>query len=175
MTESSLLKGKRILVVDDEQDILDVLTEHLSMCQVVTASTYEEAKRLLESRRFDVAVLDIMGVRGYDLLEIANQHDIPALMLTAHAFTPDNVIKSVKEGAAAYVPKEEISRIEDFLNDILVARAKGESPLVAWQKRLPRSYFQMRFGAAWEMADREFLDTLRTAIQSRSRAQKKQE
>jgi len=175
MTESTLLKGKKILVVDDEQDILDVLTEHLSMCQIVTADNFEDAKRLLESNRFDVAILDIMGVRGYDLLEIANKQDIPALMLTAHAFTPDNVVKSVREGASAYVPKEEISRIEDFLTDILVARAKGESPLVAWQKRLPRSYFQTRFGAAWQSADREFLSTLKSAIQSRAASKKKEE
>lgn len=173
MTESSLLKGKHILIVDDEPDILQVLKEQLSMCQVVTASTFEEAKRLLESQRFDVAILDIMGVRGYELLEISNQQKIPALMLTAHAFTPDNVVKSLKEGAASYVPKEEISRIEDFLGDIFAAQAKGESPWVSWQKRLPRSYFQTRFGAAWAVADREFLDTLKGIIRDRASSQTK--
>jgi DNA-binding NtrC family response regulator len=167
MAESDLLKGKKILIVDDEKDILEVLEEYLGMCRLVRASTFEEAKRQLETETFDAAILDIMGVRGYDLLKIANLKNVPALMLTAQAFTPDNMIKSVKEGAVSYVPKEEISRIEVFLNDIFLARAKGESPWVAWQKRLPSSYFQTRFGAAWKHANPEFLDALKSVIQNR--------
>jgi len=174
MAESNLLKGKKILIVDDEKDILEVLEEYLSMCRIARASTFQEAKQLLESESFDAVILDIMGVRGYDLLKIANLKNIPALMLTAQAFTPDNMIKSVKEGAVSYVPKEEITRIEIFLNDIFVAQAKGESPWVAWKKRLPSSYFQMRFGAAWKNANPEFLDALRTAIKNRPRSEKKE-
>lgn len=174
MAESNLLKGKKILIVDDEKDILEVLEELLYMCRILRASTFQEAKRLLESDQFDAVILDIMGVRGYDLLKIANLKDVPALMLTAQAFTPDNMIKSVKEGAVSYVPKEEITRIEDFLNDIFVAKAKGESPWVAWKKRLPSSYFQMRFGAAWKSANPEFLDALKSAIKNRPRSEKKE-
>ena len=106
MTDVSLLKGKKILVVDDEPDILAVLEELLDMCEIVTAATFEEAKTHLESRKFDVAILDIMGVDGYGLLEIARQKNIPALMLTAHAFTPENLVKSIKKGSASYIPKE---------------------------------------------------------------------
>lgn len=174
MAESNLLKGKKILIVDDEKDILEVLEELLYMCRILRASTFQEAKRLLESDQFDAVILDIMGVRGYDLLKIANLKDVPALMLTAQAFTPDNMIKSVKEGAVSYVPKEEITRIEDFLNDIFVAKAKGESSWVAWKKRLPSSYFQMRFGAAWKSANPEFLDALKSAIKNRPRSEKKE-
>jgi DNA-binding NtrC family response regulator len=174
MAESNLLKGKKILIVDDEADILEVLEELLPMCRILRASTFQEAKQLLESERFDAVILDIMGVRGYDLLKIASMKNIPALMLTARAFTPADMVKSVKEGAVSYVPKEEISRIEDFLNDIFVAKAKGESPWVAWQKRMPSSYFQMRFGAAWKNANPEFLDALRSAIKNRPRSDKKE-
>ena len=170
MTDSNMLKGKKILIVDDEPDILEVLEEYLKMCHLVKATTFDDAKRLLETEKFDAAILDIMGVNGYELLEMANKRNIPALMLTAHAFTPDNVVKSIKEGAASYVPKEEITRIEDFLNDIFVARAKGESPWVSWQKRLPGSYFEMKFGAAWKAADREFLNALRESIRARAKA-----
>ena len=49
MSESSLLKGKKILVVDDEPDILQVLEELLWMCEVVKASTFKEAKTFLEN------------------------------------------------------------------------------------------------------------------------------
>jgi DNA-binding NtrC family response regulator len=175
MAEGNLLKGKKILIVDDEKDILEVMEELLGgICRLVRASTFQEAKRLLETETFDAAILDIMGVRGYDLLKIANLKNVPALMLTAQAFTPDNMIKSVKEGAVSYVPKEEISRIEDFLNDIFVARAKDESPWLSWQKRLPSSYFQMRFGVAWKNASPEFLDALRSAIKNRPGSEKKE-
>jgi DNA-binding NtrC family response regulator len=175
MAESSLLKGKKILIVDDETDILDILGEYLNMCRLVRATSFDEAKNLLNEQDFDAAILDIMGVKGYELLKIAHTKNIPALMLTAHAFTPDNMIRSVREGAVSYVPKEELSRIEDFLNDIFVAQAKGESPWVSWQKRLPSSYFQMRFGAAWRTADKEFLNTLRSAIKAKSSSQKKED
>ncbi|RLB23635.1 MAG: response regulator, partial [Deltaproteobacteria bacterium] len=77
MDPKKILKGKRVLIVDDEEDILELLTELLDMCKIDRASTFEEAKELLETNFYDIAVLDIMGVRGYDLLEIANKKDIP--------------------------------------------------------------------------------------------------
>ncbi len=135
MSDVSLLKGKKILVVDDEPDILAVLEELLDMCEIVKAATFKEAKSYMESRQFDIAILDIMGVDGYALLEIANRKNLPALMLTAHAFTPDNLVKSIKEGAASYIPKEEIAEIADYLIDILNAQKKGISPWEPWQRR----------------------------------------
>ncbi|MBW1721586.1 MAG: response regulator [Deltaproteobacteria bacterium] len=174
MSESSMLNGKKILIVDDEPDVLEVLEEYLKMCRLVKATSFEEARDLLESQDFDAAILDIMGVKGYDLLEIATRKKIPALMLTAHAFTPEDMVKSVKEGAASYVPKEEITRIEDFLNDIFVARAKGESPWISWQQRMPGTYFEMKFGAAWKAASQEFRDALKASIKSRAKTLKKE-
>ena len=47
MSRNDLLEGKRVLIVDDEPDVLESLIELLSMCDVVTASTFEEAKELL--------------------------------------------------------------------------------------------------------------------------------
>ena len=167
MTDVSLLKGKKILVVDDEPDILAVLEELLDMCEIVTAATFEEAKTLLESQKFDVAVLDIMGVDGYGLLEIARQKKIPALMLTAHAFTPENLVKSIREGAASYIPKEEITEIAAYLIDVLQAEKEGKNPWESWQKKLPSSYFEKRWGAAWKDTDKEFWDTFRASLKSR--------
>ena len=51
MSETDLLSGKRVLVVDDEPDILSVLEELLDMCEVVKASTFDEAKNLLKTHR----------------------------------------------------------------------------------------------------------------------------
>jgi DNA-binding NtrC family response regulator len=167
MSETDLLSGKRVLVVDDEPDILSVLEELLDMCEVVKASTFDEAKNLLKTQTFDIAILDIMGVDGYGLLEIANQKNIPSLMLTAHAFTPDNLVKSIKEGAASYIPKEEITEITSFLADVLKSKKEGKNPWETWQEKLPSSYFERRWGAAWKDTNKEFWETFRASLKSR--------
>jgi DNA-binding NtrC family response regulator len=167
MSEQALLRGKKILVVDDEPDILEILEDLLRMCKVVKASNFEDAKELLETQRFDLAVLDIMGVDGYGLLKIANERKVPAVMLTAHAFNPPNLVRSIREGAAFYIPKEEIERIADLLNEVLVARATGKDPWSTWQDRFPSSYFEKRWGAAWRDADKEFWTRFKESLRSR--------
>ena len=169
MADTSLLQDKKVLVVDDEQDILEVMKETLSMCRIVTAANFEDAKELLETQYFDLAVLDIMGVDGYGLLRICTQKKIPAVMLTAHAFNPPNLVRSIKEVAAAYLAKEEISRIAEFLNDVLVAKATGKNPWGAWQDRLSTSYFEKRWGGAWRDTDKEFWKTFRESLKAREK------
>ncbi|MEJ2102907.1 MAG: response regulator, partial [Desulfobacterales bacterium] len=127
MADQDLLTGKRILLVDDEPDVLDTLADLLPMCKTVKASDFKTAQDLLETEYFDMAILDIMGVKGFELLEIANQRKVSAVMLTAHALSPDNVVKSYKEGAASYLPKEEMVNIVSFLNDVLEAKQQGKS------------------------------------------------
>ena len=80
MASDDILKGKKILVVDDEPDILETLEELLDECDIETAATFESAKALLESKAYDATILDIMGVKGFDLLEIAIDRKIPALI-----------------------------------------------------------------------------------------------
>ena len=173
MSGRTLLDGRKILVVDDEPDVLMVLKDLLSMCDVTTASAFDEAKEHLESGDFDIAILDIMGVDGYGLLEIAKQRNIPALMLTAHALTPDNLVRSIKEGAVSYIPKDEITKIADFLIDVLNARERGGDPWERWQERLPATYFEKRWGAAWQDTDKEFWDTFRASVRARGTQSKR--
>ena len=168
MSDTSILDGKKVLVVDDEPDILEVLEELLEMCDVVKASTFEKAKELLESQNFDIAILDIMGVDGYGLLDIANKRDIPAVMLTAHAFTAGNLVRTIREGAYSYIPKEELSNITAYLIDALKARQKGENPWSAWQDRLPSSYFERRWGSAWKDVDKEFWNQFKESMKTRN-------
>jgi DNA-binding NtrC family response regulator len=155
MSEYEYLEGKRTLIVDDEPDVLDSLEELLSMCEVTTASNFQDAKESLQTRDFDITVLDIMGVEGYDLLEIANKKGVPAVMLTAHALTPENMVKSYKEGAASYLPKEEMVNIASFLNEILEAKEKGTNTWSRWYDRMG-SFFEKRFGKDWKKTDQEF-------------------
>jgi DNA-binding NtrC family response regulator len=161
MDSEKILKGKRILIVDDEKDILDFLTEILDMCEIDTASTFEEAKELLETKIYNVAVLDIMGVRGYDLLEIANKKDLPALMLTAHALSKENLKKSFKEGASYYVPKDEIGKVDVFLADIIEAKEKKKNVFIKWYERLS-GLCDKKFGPDWKDDDPDFWKSLLT-------------
>jgi DNA-binding NtrC family response regulator len=155
MAEKDLLEGKRILLVDDEPDVLDTLADLLPMCETVKASNFKAAKDYLESEYFDLAILDIMGVEGYQLLEIANQKAVTAVMLTAHALSPENVVKSYKGGAASYLPKEEMVNIASFLNDVFEAKEKGKSPWDRWYDRMG-AFFEKKFGPKWQDDEKDF-------------------
>ena len=150
-----ILAGKRILIVDDETDILETLEEILDMCVIDTAPNFETAKRFLDKNTYDVAILDIMGVKGYELLELANKRGIHALMLTAHALSPDNLVKSIKKGARSYVPKDKISEITTYVADILKAREEGSEKEGAWLARL-KPFYDKKFGPDWEKEHKDF-------------------
>jgi len=154
-TKEDFLKGRRVLIVDDEEDVLDILEQLLTMCSITKASTYEEAEALLRTQPFDIAILDIMGVNGYKLLEIANEHKVIGVMLTAHAFSPEHLMTSIKKGAASYVPKEKINEITTFLSDILEAKKLGRHVWWRWHDRLG-SLFEARFGPDWQKNEKEF-------------------
>ena len=153
----NILDGKRILIVDDESDILETLVEILDMCLVDSAPDFDTAQKFLNKTRYDLAILDIMGVRGYELLEIANEKDIPALMLTAHAVSPDNLVKSIKGGAQSYIPKDSISEIAVYVADILEPRDNDGEKGPDWLEKL-EPYFDSKFGEGWKEKDREFWD-----------------
>ena len=148
MWKTDMIKGKQILIVDDEPDILESLEEALEVCKISKASTFEAAKEMLEAQQYDAAILDIMGVRGYDLLQIAIRRGIPAIMLTAHALTAEDFIKSMKTGAYAYVPKDELADITYYLADTLRARQERSAKPGGWFAKL-KPFFVKKFGPEW--------------------------
>jgi hypothetical protein len=77
-------------------------------------------------------------------------------MLTARALSPDHVIKSFKEGAAFYVPKDEMQNIATYLNDILEAQEKGKHFWWRWLERIGNAYCEKRFGPDWKEKDKTF-------------------
>jgi CheY-like chemotaxis protein len=157
--EASILNNKRILIVDDEPDILNILTEEIRLrapeCIIDTAKTYEEATELLISWTYDIAIFDIMGVRGFDLLRQATKrpYPIPVVMLTGHALSPDALKKSIELGARAYLPKEQIENIAPFLEDVLTYEY---GPV--WKRVLKQleSLFNKGWGAYWRKPDDRF-------------------
>ena len=80
-TPSILLKGKKILAVDDEEDVVDSIEEMLETCFVDKARDFETASRLLQIKPYDAAILDLNGVDGYELLDIARSRNIRRLFL----------------------------------------------------------------------------------------------
>jgi len=153
MSETNRLEGKHILIVDDEPDVLEILKDFLSMCRLEVATSFEEARDKLETHYFDIAILDIMGVKGYDLLKLASEKDVISVMLTANAMTPQDLERSYQEGAASFLPKEKMGDIETFLNDVLEARDKGKSLWWRWFDRLA-DYFEHKFGPDWQKKHR---------------------
>jgi CheY-like chemotaxis protein len=146
MSTKSPLMGKTILAVDDEPDVLATLGELLDMCQVVTKSNYDDAVAYLNSASPDLAILDIMGVNGFDLLKRCVAKRIDAIMLTAHAFSIESLKKSLDLGARAYLPKEKMADIVSFLEDVATMEHKEN-----WQRLFNRlgGLLNATFGANW--------------------------
>jgi CheY-like chemotaxis protein len=121
--KESILNGKKILAVDDEPDVLMILEDELlgaaPNCKYEKATTYEAAADRLKSQTYDLVILDIMGVRGFDLLELAVSRNLKVAMLTAHALTPEALKRSFEMKAQAYLPKEKLGEIVSFLEDVL--------------------------------------------------------
>jgi DNA-binding NtrC family response regulator len=158
MQDEDILRGKRVLIVDDEKDVLETLEELLGMCLIDKAPDFETGKKFMDKYPYDAAIFDIMGVRGYDLLELATQKGIPSLMLTAHALSPENLVKSIKGGAYSYVPKDKLPEISTYVRDVIEAAQKGGRRHSRWFSRL-LPFFDKQFGSGWREKDKEFWDS----------------
>lgn len=114
--------AKKILVVDDEKPISDIVKFNLEKegYEVVTAYDGEEAVQKVEAEEPDLILLDLM-LPKIDGLEVARQvrrkHDTPIIMLTAKDSEIDKVL-GLELGADDYVTKP-------FSNRELVARVKA--------------------------------------------------
>ena len=154
----SILNGKRLLAVDDESDVLDtledILTDYAGLV-LDRATDYETGFHLLRSWTYDAVILDIMGVRGFDLLSAAVHLGFPTVMLTAHALSVANLKKSIQMGARAYIPKEKMADIDEFLEDVLTL--KHSSNLKSSLIRLG-SFFNRKFGSKWMEEEKSFWD-----------------
>lgn len=114
----------KILIIDDEQRMLDLLSLYLTphQYQCTKAQGPREALRYLETQAFDVVLLDIMmpEMSGFELcVKIRSFSDVPIIMLTAREQQED-IVKGLKLGADDYITKpfneeELLARIEALL------------------------------------------------------------
>lgn len=148
MTDLETLKGKRILVVDDEADVLEAIQEELDDCDITAADNFETARELLQNETFDLAILDIMGVRGFDLLHYARKNKIRAVMLTSRAMNAESMQESIDKGAVSFLPKDEMFRLGELVAEIFGELAQGRPHWHKLKKRMePR--LRKEWGELW--------------------------
>jgi CheY-like chemotaxis protein len=149
--KESFLDGKTILAVDDEPDILQVLREEIedacATCRFDQATTYDEAAGKLQSGAYDIVILDIMGVRGFDLLEMAVKRNMKVVMLTAHALNSDALKRAHDMKARAYLPKNKLGEIVPFLEDVLTSEYEP-----GWKHLIKEleNFFDKQFEPDWK-------------------------
>lgn len=114
-----------ILIVDDEENLRLTLSKILTKAgyNVTTASSGEDALRLLQAGAYELTFIDLLmpGIGGLVLLgELRKLYpEMPVLILTAHA-TLDSAIEAVRQGARDYLvkpadPELIIARVKEIL------------------------------------------------------------
>jgi CheY-like chemotaxis protein len=151
----NIIAGKSVLIVDDEQDVVDTIVELLEGCKIHTASSFSEAKSLLEENQYDIAVLCIMGDKGNELLKVANSQKIPAIILTDQPLSSENIKWAAEGGAAYYATKDWMKHVPSFIADVFEAKDEGKSPWIGMFDRL--GIYDKRFhGTAWRDQEKGF-------------------
>ncbi|HOK22694.1 MAG TPA: response regulator [Candidatus Hydrothermia bacterium] len=117
---------KKILAIDDEQDILNLINDIFKNdFEVYTAKSAREALMVLDKNPIDLIILDIMmpQMDGWDFLWIMkgseNFREIPVIVLTARVDAEDKLI-GLREGVKDYIvkpflPDELVKRVNDIL------------------------------------------------------------
>lgn len=126
----------KILIVDDEENILEIVEAYLvaKNYQVFRAMDGEEALRKAETIRPDLIVLDLMlpDISGLEVCRrIRKSSSVPVIMLTARA-TEQDILSGLQIGADHYMtkpfsPKELVARVQTVLR-----RSHPEPQEVKW-------------------------------------------
>lgn len=118
-----MMKAEKILIVEDEPTISDLINLNLKMVNYETIQVYNgrNALELIETEQFDLILLDVMlpEIDGFSILDKIKHKDIPVIFLSAKSSITDKV-KGLKMGADDYVGKpfesiELLARVETVL------------------------------------------------------------
>jgi two-component system alkaline phosphatase synthesis response regulator PhoP len=171
---------EKILIVDDEKDIIKMLDYNLKKegYKVMSASNGEDAIKLAEVQHPDLIVLDLMlpGIDGLDVCRILKKEsktqDIPIIMLTAKTQETDKVV-GLELGADDYVtkpfsPRELVARIKAVIRR---AKAKEKLPEILKIGELTVDFAKIAVyvkDKAAELTSKEF-ELLKTLIKAKGR------
>ncbi|MEH6891627.1 response regulator transcription factor, partial [Bacillus sp. JJ864] len=117
------MKAEKILIVEDEPTISDLINLNLKMVNYETIQVYNgrHALEVIESEQFDLILLDVMlpEIDGFSIIDKIKHKDIPVIFLSAKSSITDKV-KGLKMGADDYIGKpfesiELLARVETVL------------------------------------------------------------
>ena len=180
---SALAQPDRILVVDDEPEIVALVAYHLAKAgyRVSTASSGQEALDMARRERPGLMVLDLMlpGMSGFDVLEQVRldkaTRDVAVLMLTARREEPDR-IRGLSLGADDYLtkpfsPAELVLRVAAILRRAGTTSAPNADTLTIGALAIDRAAMTVSVDErAVELTPTEF-KLLLTLVERRGRVQ----
>lgn len=138
MAPLSMLPMKKVLVVEDDRDIVDLLEIHLTdlNCELSKAYDGKQGLTLALSLAYDLIILDLM-LPGMDGLEVCREiralkHPTPILMLTARSEEIDKVL-GLESGADDYLTKpfsirEFIARVKAIFRRVTMLQSDAQGP-----------------------------------------------
>lgn len=123
----------KILIVDDEPDIIELLELTLARMgmDVASAQLVSDAKKLLDNNTFQLCLTDMRlpDGEGLELVRYINQFysDLPVAVITAHG-TPENAVAALKAGAFDYLSKPVgLKEVRDLVKSALSIPTHGQS------------------------------------------------
>ena len=129
----------RVLLVDDDRELCQMLTEYLNAEHFDVRSVHDGAQALneLRGKTYEIVVLDVMlpSVSGFDVLrEIGSSNAPPVLMLTARGEDVDRIV-GLELGADDYLakpfnPRELVARIRAILRRAGSRTSRGATDVV---------------------------------------------
>ena len=160
MRAAAAAAGERVLVVDDEPDIVALVAYHLAKAgyRVSTAGSGTDALELARRDRPALLVLDLMlpGLSGYEVLEQLrgdeSTRDVAVLMLTARREEPDR-IRGLALGADDYLtkpfaPQELVLRVAAILRRTRASGATAADVVSVGPIAIDRAAHRVRVGGA---------------------------
>ncbi|MCH7884545.1 MAG: response regulator [Planctomycetes bacterium] len=121
-----VLKGKRVLVVDDEEIILETVCDVLTGCgcKVTSAEDGAEAVALLDRESFDLVLSDIKlpGKNGYEVFASAKKANasVPVILMTGFGYDPNHaIVRAHREGLSAVLFKP--FKVDQLLGELRTA------------------------------------------------------
>src|ERR1700743_3014659 len=123
-TEPTAARAPRVLLVDDDRELCQMLSEYLTAEHFEVKSVHDGSDALAELKvsEFEILILDVMlpSVGGFDVLRrLGASYDTPILMLTARGDDVDRIV-GLELGADDYLskpfnPRELVARIRAIL------------------------------------------------------------
>jgi DNA-binding response OmpR family regulator len=135
--DTAAAREPRVLLVDDDRELCQMLSEYLSAEHFDVKSVHDGGDALLELQNndFEILILDVMlpSVGGFDVLrKLGASYETPILMLTARGDDVDRIV-GLELGADDYLskpfnPRELVARIRAILRRASIRPARGNAP-----------------------------------------------